>query len=319
MRKLLLLIVLSLVPAVGVAEPLRVFASVLSIKMFVEKIGGEYVDARAMVRPGFNPHTYDPTPQQISALADAVLYIRTGIPFEEAWMERIRSANPGMQVLDARDSISLREIEAHSDDEPGHDAEHHTEEGDSRVQGADDPRDYPDEPNAHATELDDDHEQDPHVWTSPPLVIQMVGAIREKLAELDPAHAAIYAQNHNAFVAELEALDRELHGLLDPLPNRRFMVFHPAWGYFADTYGLTQVPIEHEGKAPGARALAALIDQAQQEKIKVVFVQPQFDRRQARQVAQAIGGAVIAVDPLAADYVDNLRRVGREFARALQP
>ena len=319
MRKLLLLIVLSLVPAVGVAEPLRVFASVLSIKMFVEKIGGEYVDARAMVRPGFNPHTYDPTPQQISALADAVLYIRTGIPFEEAWMERIRSANPGMQVLDARDSISLREIEAHSDDEPGHDAEHHTEEGDSRVHGADDPRDHSDEPNAHATELDDDHEQDPHVWTSPPLVIQMVGAIREKLAELDPAHAAIYAQNHNAFVAELEALDRELHGLLDPLPNRRFMVFHPAWGYFADTYGLTQVPIEHEGKAPGARALAALIDQAQQEKIKVVFVQPQFDRRQARQVAQAIGGAVIAVDPLAADYVDNLRRVGREFARALQP
>ncbi len=97
------------------------------------------------------------------------------------------------------------------------------------------------------------------------------------------------------------------------------MVFHPAWGYFADQYGLIQVPIEHEGKSPGARALAATIDQAKQENIKVVFVQPQFDKRQARQVAQAIGGVAVAVDPLAADDVDNLRRVGREFARALQP
>jgi ABC-type Zn uptake system ZnuABC Zn-binding protein ZnuA len=78
MQKLLLLSRLSLVPAVGFAEPLRVFASVVPIQAFVEKIGGEHVDARAMVRPGFNPHTYDPTPQQISALAGAALYVRTG-------------------------------------------------------------------------------------------------------------------------------------------------------------------------------------------------------------------------------------------------
>ena len=304
MQKLLLLLILLFVPAVGLAEPLRVFASVVPIQTFVEKIGGEYVDARAMVRPGFNPHTYDPTPQQISALAGAVLYVRTGVPFEEAWMERIRSANTGMEVLDARDGIPLLARAGHA-----HANEVNAEGRHGEVPGAD------------AEQADDAHvaESDPHVWTSPPLVNHMVGVVRDKLSELDPAHAAEFARNHDAFVAELGALDRELHALLDPLPNRRFMVFHPAWGYFADTYGLTQVPIEREGKEPGARALAALIDQARQEKIKVVFVQPQFDKRQAHQVAQAIGGAVIAVDPLAADYVDNLRRVGREFARALQP
>ncbi len=274
MRKLLLLLTLSLVPAVGLTEPLRVFASVVPIQSFVERVGGQHVEARAMVRPGFNPQTYDPTPRQISALAGAVLYVRTGVPFEDAWMERIRSANPGMQVLDVRDGITLRTL-------------------------ADEP--------------------DPHVWTSPPLVRHMVDVIRDKLSALDPTHAADFARNHDAFVAELDALDRELHALLDPLPNRKFMMFHPAWGYFADTYRLTQVPIEREGKEPGARALAALIDQAKEDKIKVVFVQPQFDKSNARQVAQAIGGTVIAVDPLAADYVDNLRRVGREFARALQP
>jgi zinc transport system substrate-binding protein len=268
MRKLLCLL-LWFVPVLGVTEPLRVFTSVVPIQTFVQKIGGEHVDARAMVRPGYNPRTYNPTPQQISALAGAVLYVRTGVPFEKAWMERIRSANTKMLVLDARDDIDLRE-------------------------------------------------QDPHVWASPPLVRHMVGRIRDKLAELDPAHAADFARNHDAFVAELDALDAELHALLDPLPNRKFMVFHPAWGYFADSYGLTQVSIEREGKEPGARGLAALIDQAKQEKIKVVFVQPQFDKRQARQVAQAIDGVVVSVDPLAPDYVDNLRRVGQQFAQALE-
>jgi len=291
-QKLLLLLILLLVPALGLAEPLRVFASVAPIQTFVQKIGGKHVDARVMVRPGFNPHTYDPTPQQISALSGAALYVRTGVPFETAWMARILSANPGMQVLDAREGISLRTLEAHGRDGHGHDAEHH-EEG--------------------------HHEQDPHIWTSPSLVKQMVGRIRDRLNELVPEHTAEFDRNYGAFVAELEALDRELHTLLDPLPNRRFLVFHPAWGYFADTYGLTQVPIEHQGKTPGARALAGLIDQARAQKIRVVFVQPQFDRSQARQVAHAIDGAVIAVDPLAADYIDNLRRVGRQFARALQP
>ena len=287
MRKLLLL--LMLVPAAGLAEPLRVFASVVPIQTFVEKIGGEHVDARAMVRPGFNPQTYDPTPQQISALAGAVLYVRTGVPFEDAWMERIRSANPGMEVLDAREGIRLRALGAHADDEDGRGAAHHGDE------------------------------QDPHVWTSPPLVRHMVRVSRDKLSTLDPAHAAELARNHDAFVAELDALDRDLRALLDPLPNRRFMVFHPAWGYFADTYGLTQVPIEREGKRPGARALAALIEQAKREQVRAVFVQPQFAKRHARQVAKAIDGVEDAVDPLAADYDANLRHVGRELARALQP
>ena len=87
----------------------------------------------------------------------------------------------------------------------------------------------------------------------------MVGRIRDKLAELDPALAADFARNHDAFVAKLEAVDRRLHALIDPLLNRRFMMFHPAWGYLADTYRLAQVPINREGKEPGARALAALL------------------------------------------------------------
>jgi len=310
MRKLLLL--LMIVPAIGLAEPLRVFASVVPIQTFVQEVGGQHVDARAMVRPGFNPHTYDPTPQQISALAGAALYVRTGVPFETAWMDRIRSANPEMPILDARDGIELLDMQAHDHDDHGKDARHHADARHDHDHGHDGH-------DSHDGHHDDHHEQDPHVWTSPALVRHMIGNIRDKLTELAPAHAETFARNHDAFAAELDSLDRELHAQLDPLPNRRFMVFHPAWGYFADSYGLDQIPIEREGKEPGARALAALIEQAKADRIRVVFVQPQFDKLQARQVARAIDGAVIAVDPLAADYVDNLRRVGQQFAGALQP
>ena len=91
----------------------------------------------------------------------------------------------------------------------------------------------------------------PHLWTSPPLVRQMAARIRDALTELDPAQGPFYAANYASFAAELDDLDRDIRAQLAGLTNRRFMVFHPSWGYFADTYGLIQVPIEHEGKEPG--------------------------------------------------------------------
>jgi len=313
---LLLLLAFTIGPSIGQTEPLRVFASVPPIRTFIERIGGEHVDARAMVRPGYDSHTYDPTPHQIGALAEAVLYVRTGLSFEDAWMDRIRSANPAMQVLDTRAGIELRALETHGHDDGrashGHNAA--TDQGGSHNR-LEEHHEHIADPTGSAR----DYESDPHVWTSPLLVKHMAGMIRAKLAELDPAHATDYTRNYRAFVQELDNLDREIRVLLDPLPNRKFMVFHPAWGYFANTYGLTQIPIEREGKEPGARALAALIDQAKRENIRVIFVQPQLGKHRIRQVAKAIGGRVTAVDPLAANYGDNLRAVARQFAKALQP
>ncbi len=123
MRKLIVLIVL-LVPALGNADALRVFVSVLPLKTFVEKVGGNHVAVQAMVRPGFDPHTYDPTPQQISALAKSALYVRIGVPFETIWMKRIRSTNPHMRVVDARAGIGLQKLEHHDGDEAAHASSH---------------------------------------------------------------------------------------------------------------------------------------------------------------------------------------------------
>jgi zinc transport system substrate-binding protein len=268
-------------PTLASAKPLHIFVSVLPLQTFVEKIGGEHVEVQTLVRPGHNPATYSPTPQQISALAQADLYIRTGVPFEQAWMPRIQATNKTMPILDARKGIQLRQLEAH------HDGHH---DG-----------------------------QDPHIWTSPKAAKHIARNIQQQLGQLDPNNKQNYQQNYTSFAQQLDELNQQIQTLLAPVSQRKFMVFHPSWGYFADAYQLQQIAIEHEGKQPGAHALSQLIEQAKQNQIKVVFVQPQFDQRQAEQIARAIDGKVMAVDPLAANYLDNLRQVAQQFSQALQP
>ena len=290
------------------AEPsdpaLTVFASVLPIQSFVERIGGERVDARVMVLPGQSPATYDPTPGQVAALAKADLYVRVGVPFEEAWMPRIRSASPNMAILDLRDGLPLRKIEAHDHDEEAHEGhDGHEPEHEHEHDAETHTHDHPDS-------------MDPHIWTSPPLVRRMAVAIRDQLSALDPTGTDTYAANQAAFDAELAALHGDLQAILEDAAQRRFLVYHPAWGYFADTYGLEQIPIEHEGKSPGPRRLDALIRQARETRTRIIFVQPQFDRRAAQQVARAIDGRVEAADPLATDYAESLRRFARLIAGA---
>ena len=279
-------------PLASLAAPLEVFVSVLPQETFVARVGGEHVKVSALTRPGQNHETFEPTPQQVADIARADLFIGIGMPFEQAWVPRLRAANPRMRVLDARTGIDLLPLDHHDHDEaPGHAGQ---------------------VPTA-------DEAGDPHLWTSPLLAARMSASIRDTLTELDPAHAEDYGRNQAHFAAELEALDQEIRAQLQDLPSRKFLVFHPAWGYFADAYGLTQVPIEQGGKEPGARTLVTLIEQAKRDQIRVVFIQPQSDPRFAEQIARAIGGKVIAIDPLARDYVANLRAVARQIAAAGTP
>ncbi|MEA3640395.1 MAG: zinc ABC transporter substrate-binding protein [Lamprobacter sp.] len=271
---------------------LRVFASVLPVQTFIEAVGGERVETEVMVLPGQSPATYDPSPKQVAALAGADLYVRVGVPFELAWMKRIQAANPDMPVLDLRDGLPLRLQEAHE-----HDHEHGQHVGHAHEATTDTPSTAP---------VPD--EMDPHIWTSPLLVREMAVAIRTALSELDPEGAPLYARRQQDFDAELLALHQDLQRSLAGLDDRAFLVYHPAWGYFADTYDLEQIPIERAGKQPGPRRLSALIEQAQTAGTRAIFVQPEFDQRIAEQVARSIGGRVEVATPLAANYAENLQR-----------
>jgi zinc transport system substrate-binding protein len=268
---------------VAAATTLETFVSVRPLQWLMDRIGGERIETHTLVPPGRSPATYDPGPREMARLADARLYVRVGVPFERAWMPRIRAANPQMAVLDLREAVQLRAME------PGHG------HGDGDAAG-------------HG------HGLDPHVWTSPPNLIAMAALARDRLSALDPDGAPGYAERHDRLVEELRDLDRQIRALLARTDQRRFLVFHPSWGYFADTYGLEQLPVEREGKSPGARALGALIAEAREAGIGVVFVQPQFSQRAARTLAEAIGARVVVADPLAYDVPAGLLELTRHIA-----
>ena len=270
------------------AAPLRVVVSLLPQRAIVEAVGGGFVTVEVLVGPGRNVHTYEPTPRQMAALAEADLILPIGVPFERAWLPRLKAAHPQLPVLDllAAAGIAPLPLLGHAPAESG----------------AEEP----------AGELD------PHIWTDPLLVARLLPPLVAALAAADSMHAADYQAGAARFAAELAALDAEIRGLLAGLEGRRFLVFHPSWGYFAAAYGLVQVAIEHEGKEPGARSLAGIIARAKTEGIRVVFVQQQTATASAQAVAEAVGGRVIALDPLAPDYVENLRRSARLIGEALR-
>ncbi len=142
--------------------------------------------------------------------------------------------------------------------------------------------------------------------------------ILKALIEADPKNRLPYTAGYDAFMKELDALDGELKALFAGRKGEPFMVFHPAWGYFAEAYGLKQIPVEIEGKEPKAAQLQSLIRRARERGVKVVFVQPQFSTKSAEMVAREIGGQVVPVDSLAENWDANLREVARKFRAALQ-
>jgi len=155
---------------------------------------------------------------------------------------------------------------------------------------------------------------DPHVWLSPRNAKIIVRNICEALVQVDPENEDYYRENMRSYLEELDDLDREIREILKNITDRRFMVYHPAWRYFAREYNLTQIPVEKEGKEPTVRGLMALIDQARELNRRVIFVSPQFDRKKAEAIAESIHGKIVFLDPLAKDYVENLRSVALKLA-----
>jgi zinc transport system substrate-binding protein len=250
----------------------------------VERLAGEYFTVNVMVQPGESPENYEPTPQQMRALSSATAYISIGVPFEDTWLDKIASANPRMIIVDSARGIQKLPIEDHE-----HEGEEHTGEA-----------------------------LDPHIWTSPRLVSIQAQNITEALIKLDPQHEAAYERNLESLLKDIDQLDRELAAMLGELDQKKFMIFHPSLGYFAHDYGLTQIPIEIGGTEPSAKELAQFITAAQQEKVHIIFVQPEFSKRSAETIAKEIGGRVVELFVLSPDWLNNLKSIGQTIVETNQ-
>lgn len=272
---------------------LQVVASITPLAYFAERIGSGRISVSVMVPSGGDPHSYEPKPKQMVMLRNAILFLKagSGIEFELDWMSRFLSLNPGLKVCDASEGIKLIPMPAGEDDH--HEEQNEAHRGQHRHGG-----------------------MDPHYWLSPANAMIMTRNIAKALEAADPAHREEYAANALRLLRELRSLDTEIKEKIAGAKLKKFLVFHPAWGYYAQDYGLEQIAVEVEGKSLTPRQMRNVIETAAKNRIRAVFISPQFNAQQADAIAAAIGGYTLTVDPLAADYQENLRRATGLFMKA---
>ncbi len=166
--------------------------------------------------------------------------------------------------------------------------------------------------------MDGGTEDDPHTWLSPLLVKHQAQIITEALCNANKAEDKMYRNNLKMFLDKLNRIDLKIKKTLKPFAGETIFVFHPAFGYFTDQYQLKQKAIQISGKAPKGAALSNFIKEAKKQKIRIIFLQPQFDKQAASKIAKAINGTVVFLDPLAKDYIKNLEDIADKIASAFK-
>jgi len=276
-------------------EKLSVLVSVVPQKYFVEKIAGDLAEVTVLIPPGASPTTYEMSPSDMRRVNRADVWFTIGLQREVTWIPEFSSLNDRLKIVSTIDNVTRLPIGRYAI--PGE----HTESGN------------------HDNDNDHDHSGvDPHVWLSPELVAIQARVICTNLIELDPVNSGIYSENLNLFLEEISDLQIRIHESIDSFQGESFMVFHPAWGYFADEFSLIQVPIEISGSEPSPAELAQLIDYGKNSSIKVVFVSPQFSETSAETIAGELDASVVFIDPLALNWTENLACVADQIASAME-
>ncbi len=277
-------------------KKLQIIVTILPQKAFIKAVGGSLVDVKELVPPGGSPHTYDLKPSDLVAVERANIYFLNGyLPFEKSNRNKFIDLNPDLKIVDTSRNVKLRYFsEAKREEENvkfAHEerAENHNHEG-----------------------------VDPHIWLSPMQVKKQIEVIEKTLSKEDPANSSFYQKNAKNFKKQLDNLHEEIKKEFQKLKTDRFMVFHPAWGYLADEFGLQQIAIEEDGKEPTIKQLKKLIDIAKKEKIKVIFVQAQNTKKIAQSMAEEIDGIIVSIDPLSLDYINNLKKVAFAINNSLK-
>lgn len=265
-------------------DRLQIAVSIHPQKYFVENIGAENVNVTVMVEKGANPATYEPKPEQMKAIEQADAYISIGVPFENVWIEKFKGVNPDLQFFDQGEGIPKLTAPAH----------------------------YHETPEQQRTDQDT---EDPHIWLSPKKAKKQAENITDALIIIDPDRTEYYRQQYQKLSRELDEVDFKVNATLTNVTHKEFLIFHPSLGYFASDYGLTQIPIEIEGKEPSPKEIAEIVTTAKEKNLKTIFVQEQFSQTTAQTLAAEIGGVVVPFDPLAENWKENMLHIADLFVQ----
>jgi len=240
-------------------------------KYFIKEIAGNDFAVNIMVPSGANPHLYEPYPDQINRLRKSAAYVSNGfLGFEMAWMERFEEINKTMKKVSAGERIVP--IDSH----------HEHGNSDSHSETA-----------------------DPHYWVSPKCAFEIARSVKDLVCGLNPDSAKKYEKNYEILLKKIGQADRKADSLFSVLQRRHFLIYHPNLAYLARDYGLVEIAVEYEGKEPPPSRLKELIDLAAKENIKTIFVQKEYDSRNAKAIADETGGEIRVIDPLSENWYNS--------------
>jgi manganese/iron transport system substrate-binding protein len=286
---------------------LKVLATTALVGDAVRVVGGDKIDLTVLLPAGADPHSYEASPQDVAAISNASVVFANGAHLEE-WLEPvIENAGAADKLVEVSDGIILLDLSAEEE------AAEHAEEG-------------------AAAESEEGHVGNPHVWTDPNNIIIWVQNIAAALSKADPANAAAYQANAEAYTAQLKDLDTWIRSQVEQIPaeNRVIITDHLVFGYFAEAYGFQQVGAVIPGystvSSPSAQELAAIEDAIKNLKIKAIFVGNTVNDSLVKRVADDTGvkiayiytGSLSDASGPAATYLDFMRYDVNAFVEALQ-
>ena len=273
------------------SEPLNAVVTIPVLKDFADQVGGPHVRAVSLLSGTENEHTYSPKPSDLIAVRKARVFIEVGMGLEVWVGPLVRNAGNRdllvVTVSDAVEKIAARPAEPAA---PGH------------------------------------NDGNPHVWLDPENAKLMVGRIAEAFAEADPAHAGEYRANRDRYVHRIDALEVEMAEQLQRVTDRRIVVHHPAWPYFAKRFGfdIAGEIITQSGAEPSARHMQALVRKIREGRIRAIVSEPQLNQKLPRILAQESGARLVVLTampggvPGTGTYLDMLRYNVMQLAQALQ-
>ena len=307
------------------AKPV-VIASIAPVGYLAKAVGGDKIEVQSLAKG--DVHSYEPKPNDMKAVAKARIFIAAGLEFEEAWIPRFKASAKNLVVVQSDAKIAkLKEEHAghakHDDHNTGHDDHKAKDDKHSGHAAKDKHAEHTghvakdkhaghaehDEKHEDNEEHDKEHEAhaDPHVWLNPMLAITMARNISDALIDMDKANKDFYLENFQKLMNDLLAFDESAKNELAGLKNRKFVVYHPAWGYFAEHYDLEQISIERNGKEPKIDEMASTVKMIKDENIKVIFADPNRSQKSAQILASHTGAKVELLDPLGYNLLENLK------------
>lgn len=259
-------------------EPRTLVVTIEPLRYFTEQIAGEQFKVVSIVPEGSSPETYDPTPRQLLDIAKSEAWIKIGyIGFEQTWTDKLTANAPQMKVFDTSEGIELIR-------------DTHQHDGHTHVGGV-----------------------EPHTWTSPANAHIIARNICNALCRIDSANTAYYTERLHKTDSLISRTDSTLRAMLAQNADKAFLIYHPSLSYYARDYGMEQLCLEENGREPSPAHMRKIIEQCRQKGIRTIFIQKEFDSRNATLAAQETGTKLVLINPLAYEWEQELINITKNL------